>query len=140
MRRGLSFMLVMLLVLRGLLGDAMAMDMVPVTAPTAQLHQHASMTAERGINSHDQDHAGGNEHGSVIASASACLADETASTSECGHASGPTCSACGICHSALFTPDPLALPLPAQPCALPFLCSMHFASAAAAQAIKPPIS
>ena len=139
MRRGLSFMLVILLVLRGLLGDAMAMEMVSVTLSTEQHHEHASMASERGTSSYDQEHAGGNEHAVVVASASACQADETGNLSECGHASGPTCSACGICHSALFAPRTLAQPLPPQPCAQPSLYITPFASAAAVQAIKPPI-
>ena len=140
MRRGLSFMLVILLVLRGLLGDAMAMGMAPVTLPTAPLQHHTLMAAERGIDIHDQDHAGATEHGPVIATAAACPVDEAASAHDCGHASGPTCSACGISHSALFSQDLVAQALPPQPAVLQPLGSTRFASAPAALDIKPPIS
>lgn len=140
MRRGLSFVVVMLLVLRGLLGDAMAMGMAPVTLPSAPLQHHTPMAAERGTHTHHQGHAGATEHGPVITVAAACPADEAASAHDCGHASGPTCSACGICHSALFSQDLVAQALPPQPGVLQPLGSTRFASAPAALDIKPPIS
>ena len=140
MRRGLSFMLVMLLILRGLLGDAMAMDMVPVTLPSALFYQHMPMAGERGMANHDQDHVGATGHAPGTASTAACPEDAAASASDCCHASGPTCSVCGICHSALFSPDSVAQALLPQLRSLHLLGSTHFASAPAALAIKPPIS
>ena len=108
MRRGLPFILVMLLVLRGLLGDAMAMGIAPVALPAAAIH---------------------------------CpMAAAEAAATDCDHVTGPTCSACDICHSVLFTLDLLAQPLPLQPSALRPLGCTRFASASAALAIKPPIS
>lgn len=136
MRRSLSFILVMLLVLRGLLGDAMAMGMAADDVPTATAHHHTAVTDERVMASQHQDHVGDNGQVSPIA----FTADETASTPDCGDACGPSCDACGICHSALFTPNLLAQPLSPQPCALHPLSSTHFVSALAALAIKPPIS
>ena len=133
-------MLVMLLVLRGLLGDAMAMDMVPVTLSSVLLYQHTPMASERGMASHDQDHAGATGYGPASASETACLEDEAAIASDCCHASGPTCSACGICHSALFSPDPVAQALLQQLRALLPPGSTSFVSAFAALAVKPPIS
>ncbi len=109
MRRGLPFILVMLLVLRGLLGDAMAMGIAPVALPTAAIHCPVA------------------------------AAEATAPVTDCDHATEPTCSACDICHSALFTLDLLVQPLPLQPSALRPLGGTRFASASAALAIKPPI-
>ena len=141
MRRGLSFILVLLLVLRGLLGDAMAMGMAPVTAPTAAVDHHAPTasehgTASPGVSSHGEDHAGPTGHDRIDAAAAACSEQDT----DCSHEHGPTCSACGVCHSALFTPDLVAQPLRPQSLAQPSLGSTQFASASAAPDIKPPIS
>lgn len=137
MRRSLSFVLVLLLVLRGLLGDAMAMGMVPATLPTAMTHQHSVMAAEPGMASHHQEHASTSEHGS--ATASVCAVNE-AGVIDCGHGSEHTCSACGICHSALFTSAALAQQFTLASAALHPMGFAPFASAAAALAIKPPIS
>lgn len=136
MRRSLSLILVMLLVLRGLLGDAMAMGTAPVASLGAPAHHFTSVAAERPMTTPHQDHVGANEHVTVIVS----TAGEASSAPDCGHTSGPTCSACGICHSALFIPYPLVQSLSHQPCALHPLSSTPFASAPAALAIKPPIS
>ncbi len=144
MRRSFSFVLVMLLVLRGLLGDAMAMGVAPVALPTAPLHQQAAMAAEQGVVSHHQGHAGTHSADAAttaaIATTSACTAEGAADSPHCGHESGPTCSACGICHSALFAMSALLQPLALQPVALQSVGHTPFASAAAALAIKPPIS
>ena len=133
-------MLVMLLVLRGLLGDAMAMDMVPVTLPSALFYQHTPMAGERGTANHDQNHSRATGHSPATASTVACPTEQAANGSDCCHASGPTCSACGICHSALFSLDPVAQALLPQLRAPHPLGSTRFASALAALAVKPPIS
>ena len=140
MRRSLSFMLVMLLVLRGLLGNAMAMDMTSVALPIAPSQHPISMTAESDIDSHAQSHVAAIEPEHAIASAAACPADETASAHDCGHASDPSCSACGICHSAFFNLNPMADFLLPKSLVQPSLGSTQFASACAALDIKPPIS
>ena len=125
MRRGLSFFIVMLLVLRGLLGDAMAMGVAPVTLPVAPLQHHIPIV---------------DEHGLVSAAETACHTQDVASADDCGHASGQACSACGICHSTLFSPDPLAQALSPHLRALYPLGSTRFVSASTALDIKPPIS
>lgn len=142
MRRGLSVILVLLLVLRGLLGDAMAMGTAPVDAPTvAAVHHHAPTvsqheTASQGMSSHGENHADPASHDPVAAATDACSAQD----SDWSHEHGTTCSACGICHSALFTPDLLAQPLLRHPSTLRPLGGTRFASAPAALDIKPPIS
>ena len=137
MRRSLSFMLVLLLVLRGLLGDAMAMGVVPVAMPTAPVQHHAAVAVQPDAASQHHDHALAVEQG--FASASACAVHDAGAT-DCGHGTEHTCSACGICHSALFPSAALAQHASLAPFALHPNGHTPFASAAAALAIKPPIS
>ena len=151
MRRGLSFILVLLLVLRGLLGDAMAMGAAPVPQPAAPAHHHAPSDPDRGVHAlmgheavHPQQAAGHADHADHVpvheAAADACAPSASAQDADCGHEHGPACSACGICHSALYTPD---LPVPPQALASTALRPLggeRFASAPAALLIKPPIS
>ena len=119
MRRVLSLCLVLLLALRGLLGDAMAMGVMPVPAVPAQAQQ-----AQEPHGHHAAGHC----------------ADATASAQD-GHADHSAgCSACGICHSA-FSAVHGALPrLALGEGARPPHGNAQFASAQAAQATKPPIS
>ena len=76
----------------------------------------------------------------AVATSAACTAEGVGDSLHCGHASGTACSACGICHSALFGLTVLVRPLAPQPDALQPVGLTPFASAAAALAIKPPIS
>lgn len=145
MRRGLSFVLVLLLVLRGLLGDAMAMGAAPVPQPATPAHHHAPTDPDRGVHAlmgHETAHpqqAVGPAH-ETASDADACAPSASVQDADCGHEHGPACSACGICHSALYTPD---LPVPPQALASTALRPLggeRFASAVAALLIKPPIS
>ncbi len=127
MRRCLSLLLILTLVLRGLLGDAMAMGTV---APAAVAHAHAA------ANAHDTHAA----HASQATPAASHCAPQAAPA--CGehaaHAAG--CSACGICHSALGLPGAADF-VPHRPRATrPANTPAHFASAAPASLTKPPIS
>lgn len=144
MRRGLSFVLVMLLVLRGLLGDAMAMGAPSLPQPSAPAHHHASTDPDALVHAlmgHETVHAaqqasGHGDHGThEVAAAGTC-----SPSADCNHEHGSGCSACGVCHSALSHPH---LPLPPQaqaPSAPRPHGGARFASAPAALAIKPPIS
>ena len=120
MRRVLSLALVMLLLMRGLPGDAMALGQAPVQ-PTPQMAQMAhAMDA-------DAHHA--------AAMAQDCC--DHSSDNHVAHQGG--CSACGICHSALAIPAWTVAPgAHAQHSPQP-PPGTRFASALAAQAIKPPI-
>ena len=144
MRRGLSFVLMLLLVLRGLLGDAMAMGAAPVPLSAEPAHHHAptdSNAPAHALMGHETVHAidqasGHGEHGMHEAT----VADACAPGADCSHEHGSGCSACGICHSALSHTH---LPVPPQaraPSALRPHGGTRFASAPAALAIKPPIS
>lgn len=190
MRRGLTLFLVTLLVLRGLLGDAMAMGAAlgVVPMPTgAQLvqpftgghGQHRHSAADTNTNAHDRvdqadptghgsyskhsnpaEHMGlgapaGHDSGTPTSLASAAIsanapaahaacpssnANTDADTAACGHEHGAGCSACGICHSAVFVAGLWAQPSPPQPSTLPAVGHTQFDSAAAALVTKPPIS
>lgn len=141
MRRFLPLFMMLLLTLRGLLGDAMAMgslpDVVPhqpanVSATTVQsTHEghHASLTADASLALHDNAH--GTEH---------CAAT-TPSAPGCGGSHHTTpCAACGICHSVLSTPAVLAPPYDLPAHAQPASGQSRFVSATLLQAIKPPIA
>lgn len=143
MRRPLSIVLVLLLVLRGLLGDAMAMGAAPVmgvpapavaSASDSALHHHAPEIAQS-PGSHER-HPAHAEHSADCSSQAGGLAGGS-----CGeHEHGPSCTLCGICHSALFTPGQIGSDGAAPSAALRPQGSVRFASAAKLQAIKPPIS
>ena len=156
MRRPLSIVLVLLLVLRGLLGDAMAMGAAPVMgvpapavalASDSALHHHAPEIAQS-PDSHERHPAHATEqpsHPSHTSHAehSADCSPQAGSPAGggCGeHEHGPSCTLCGICHSALFTPGQIDSDGPAPAAALRPRGSARFASAAKLQAIKPPIS
>ena len=128
MRRVLSIALVLLLLMRGLLGDAMAMGATPM--------QHAAAITQSTPSAGHGDH--GTHDGMRHAAASTAPCCDVQDDIHAAHAAG--CGACGICHAApalapwLSTPaaGPHQAPLP--------LHGAAFASAPAAQAIKPPIA
>ena len=144
MRRGLSFLLVLLLVLRGLLGDAMAMGKAPMLAPATTAHHHRlASTPLDGLHlAMGQDaHGEHGQHGApMAASAKACSPDPASPGCHHSHEGMASCSACGICHSALSQPHLPALPQAQAPATLRPLGTTRFASAPAALLIKPPIS
>lgn len=146
MRRAVSLILGLLLVLRALLGDAMAMGLAPMP-PAGGMHAvaaTAAVHATHGLADTDQAGADARLHGQAALADGAAPAQHCASAasaaSDC-HADHPaSCSACGICHSALSVPagaagasvESAGAPSPQR--------SARFASAPAALAIKPPIS
>ena len=191
MRRGLTLFLVTLLVLRGLLGDAMAMGAAlgvvpmptgpqwiqPFTGEHGQHSQHSHNAADTNTNdrvgqadatghgsysnhSNPAEHMGlgapaGHDSGTPTSLASAAIpanapavhaacpssnANADADASACSHEHGAGCSACGICHSAVFVAGLWAQPSQPQPNALRAVGDAHVDSAAAALVVKPPIS
>ena len=146
MRRIFSLLLMLLLVLRGLVGTAMAAGMVPVL-PADGLPQPVVQSVQQKAHSAHQAHAP-----DALAAASQAPDQDTTHTQCADPASGPCgdsathahsslCSACEICHSVLLVPPLWGSNLPrpvaseVQPGA-----TARFASAAAALAIKPPIA
>ena len=155
MRRPLSIVLVLLLVLRGLLGNAMAMGTAPVMSPLASaaasaparssvsaLHHHAPEIAHSPDRSAHHHAAHAADHTSHAEHPGGCVSQAgSPSGGGCGeHEHGPSCPLCGICHSALFTPGQIDSDGPAPAAALRPRGSARFASAVTLQAIKPPIS
>ena len=147
MRPILSCLLILTLVLRGLLGDAMAMGIVAPAMPahtsaTAEAHQHShAASPHEHAMAMDTAMQHGAEHDTASAHAmpSHCAPADTA---HCGDsaAHGAACSACGICHSAVGLVGLAALPaldLTAQHGAA---IASQFASALPALVAKPPIS
>ena len=142
MRRLLPWFLMLLLALRGLTGVAMAAEAAPEalrqSAQTIQVAQALASASHSAHSAHSAD-AHPATADSAIHSAAA-VACPTGSGDGCSaHTNSPACSACDICHTALLV-TPVASRLngptgsPVQAAA-----ATPFASALAAQAIKPPI-
>lgn len=152
MRRGLLFALMVMLVLRGLAGTAMAAGMwhaAPAAIPAATAvveapHQghpaHFAATLQplptvaEAAGQSDHSH-----HGSELEAAQPCSETPAADCAGHEHSQG-NCTACDICHSAMLEAPMLHAPAEAPASfALPG-GTARFASAPAALAIKPPIA
>lgn len=139
MRRFLSLFMMLLLALRGLAGDVMAMESPAAHSPAAMVASTAAMHMSHNMVDSDShahhEHADHGNHAAV--EAPQCSATDT---SGCGSHDGNHCTTCGLCHSAMGQ-SPLAIfagPTPASSQA-PFEAD-RFASIAPAAQIKPPIS
>lgn len=168
MRRGFFFLLMVVLVLRGLTGTAMAAGIVAPLLPAGPAqHTGAHQPVAEGMahdHSHPHDHsatlaqAEGLAHAHAHAhhdgpAAEPALDHTTASHSAAcqDHGTGcparsdhdhhsASCSACEICHSAMLGLPASLTPIPLPAGALLPLASAQFDSAPAALAIKPPIA
>ena len=129
-------MLMVVLVLRGLMGTAMAagvLPMLPAASSAASASAgHGSDHTEHGMSSAQQAQTAVQPtcHGILPDSAQGCEV----------HSHPAACSACDICHSAMLTPPGADLHAPPPTSAVQPTATAPFASALAAQAIKPPIS
>nr|WP_315225448.1 hypothetical protein [uncultured Albidiferax sp.] len=132
MRRLVLILMLVLLPLRGWVGEAMAMDMMATQAGATQTvaaHAHG-ISAESTFDAEMQADC----HEATGAEPS----DSTTSTSSGTHCG--TCPLCQMCHS-VAAPAPFSiLPTPWLPHAQPTTGPARFASAPAAFALKPPIS
>jgi hypothetical protein len=157
MRRGLYFVLMLVLVLRGLTGTAMAAGVLPPLLPAATSHpqehvhhraaggdpvgtagqeRHQGLPAGEAADSQHPAHAP--VHGMLAAAPAGC--DGTSAGCAAHEHHSAACSACEICHSAML--DAPTAPAPDHPptgATLP-VASAQFDSAPAALAIKPPIA
>ena len=143
MRRILSLLLMLLLVLRGLVGTAMAAGMVPADSLAQPVQQSVQQQAHSVHQAHASDALAAATQAPDQGTTHTPCADPA--SGPCGdaatHAHSPLCSACEICHSVLLVPPLWGSNLPrpvaseVQPGA-----TARFASAAAALAIKPPIA
>ena len=147
MRRILSLALVVMLVLRGLMGTAMAAGVVPPlpiqSVQTVQKAAPATPTAHASAIAGHSGHPGhalhatpGDDH-----HAAAPVNCHDTPTSECGpHEHSPSCADCDICHSAMLAPPALPAPPLHLRGAVRSADSVPFASVQAARTIKPPIA
>ena len=162
MRRGFFFLLMVVLVLRGLTGTAMAAGIVAPLLPAGPAqHTGAHQPMAQGMghdHSHPHDHSATPaqadahaHHGSPAAEpaidhtttshAAACQDHGTGCPTHSDHDHhSASCSACEICHSAMLGLPASLTPAPLPAGALLPLASAQFDSAPAALAIKPPIA
>lgn len=135
MRRLLVALMILLLPLRGWIGDVMAMELMQ---PALQaVHAHATATPEAASLAHDGDahamhdgHAAGHGHAAPVAT-----------DGHAGHGSSHlACTACQVCHSVAMAETAPALAGEALPHAAPQAALPHFASAEARRLAEPPIS
>lgn len=138
MRRLFVALMILMLPLRGWIGDVMAMELLQ---PALQaVHTHAPAAAEASPHAHHGDghamhdaHAG---HGHGAHGAAPGTADGHA-----GHGSSHlACTACQVCHSIAMAEAAPALGGEALPHAAPQAALPHFASADARRLAEPPIS
>lgn len=125
MRRGLYILMMVVLVLRGLTGTAMAAGVLPPLTPVEA--PHAQHQAQEPSHHHDE------------ATTTAACDGSTAGCEAHEHHTA-ACSACEICHSAML--DAPAAPTPGRlsPGLQQPLTTAQFDSAPVALAIKPPIA
>jgi hypothetical protein len=129
MRRLVLILMLVLLPLRGWVGEAMAMDMLAqstiaiqkIAAPAHHTSAGSTLDAEVQAPCH-----GGNP--------------ETAETTDPGTSPCGTCPLCQMCHTVAAPAPFTALPTAWLPHAQPTTGPARFASASAAFALKPPIS
>jgi len=132
MRTLLLALMIVLLPIRGWLGDAMAVEMVRHSLPAAaaavsmastatEAHCHEAMEAGNGMDmsmsGHDSHDDGGADH------------------EGCG-----TCTACQVCHTVALGGMPLVDTVHSAPQAPPAAHAARFASAEPVAGLKPPIS
>ncbi|WP_157667463.1 hypothetical protein [Comamonas serinivorans] len=136
MRRLVSLALVCLLVLRGLLGDAMAMGGVAtMDTPVVPTAGSASLASHAG---HGPASLHGADTPTVAPDATAHCASEAPHD---GDGAGHThCTLCAVCHSPLAQPHTLVLGLPMAADRHALQRTSRFVSAALPPITKPPIS
>lgn len=161
MRRGLYFVLMVVLVLRGLTGTAMAAGVLPQLLTFGLDQQHQTQTHTQMHDPIQDELQGGHAAAAVSASGLLGSADPAHANhhdahtvqSPCDDANAQdgadcaahdqhsaTCSACEICHSAMLdTPSRMTLAFSPVGNSLP-LAAAPFDSAPAALVIKPPIA
>lgn len=141
MRRISSFVLVFLLVLRGLLGDAMALGVVPMSNGSGGgAHGSAEVHVLTAGEHHRGDSSAQSGSGLHVGH---CADTAGADAHECGggdSADAVVCSACDICHSSMFASHLQASMHAAGLQVLHSRLGAAFVDAHAAQVVKPPIS
>lgn len=134
MRRLFVALMILMLPLRGWIGDVMAMELLQ---PALQaVHAPASTAAEASPHAHH-----GDGHAMHDAHAGDGHAAQGAADGHAGHGSSHlACTACQVCHSVAMAETAPALGGEALPHAAPQAALPHFASADARRLAEPPIS
>ena len=131
---------IVLLPLRGWLGDAMMLAPVQPTTAGHAVHAMADgATAAHAMHAMPSANDNGG-HAKGHAAHAAMDPGATHDGADSPHAAHTTCDTCQFCHSVAVTAWP-EVPMPAAaPTHGPIAGAMRFASAEAAQGFKPPIS
>lgn len=145
MRRFLSLFMMMLLALRGLAGDVMAMESPAAHSPAAMVASTAAMHMSHEMADSDShahhEHADHSNHAVVEApQCSAASGNDTSGASGCGSHDGNHCTTCGLCHSAMGQSSIAIFAGSAPASSQAPHGADRFASIAPAAQIKPPIS
>ena len=138
MRTLLLAIMIVLLPIRGWLGDAMAVEMVRHSLPAAmeaatmasaaaEAHCHEAMDAAGDMAMDMSAHAGHDDDG-------------TGSNNHGDHQGCGTCVACQVCHTVALGGMPLVAIVHGAPQASPAAHAARFVSAEPVQGLKPPIS
>lgn len=142
MHRFLSLFMMLLLALRGLAGDVMAMESPAAHSPAAMVASTSAMhlshnMADSDLHAH-HEHGGHSEHAAT--EAPQCSAADSSGTSGCDSHDGNHCTTCGLCHSAMGQSS-IAIFAGSAPASsqAPYRVD-RFASIAPSAQIKPPIS
>ena len=151
MHRVLSLFIMLLLALRGLAGDAMAIESPAAHDPVHAIAAATAVATHMSHDMHDTYDKSGDEHAHHQPAAHAatdlsqcdsahssdCNAHEQEHEHEHEHSH---CTTCGLCHTAMGQADHLVLASPGPAPSQPSLEADRFISVAAASLIKPPIS
>ena len=135
MRRLLLALMIVLLPLRGWLGDAMAMDLAAPAMQAVAAHAANAEPAHHGGIEHQADAATPPCHEDAQTPVTTHHGSEHPADHGHGH-----CTACQICHSVAATHGSAALPVIAPRHAAPRTVPARFASAEPRLVAKPPIS
>ena len=148
MRRFLSLFMMLLLALRGLAGDAMAMENPVAHSPAHIVMVQAAVMATTAMHmSHDMDHSNAHVHhdiaghvehqGHAVMDSAQCSATEPSS---CDSHDGSHCTTCGLCHTAMGQAQSAVFAGTVPTSRKAPYGADRFASVAPAAQIKPPIS
>ena len=136
MRLLVLILAIVLLPLRGWLGDAMMLAPVQQVATGHAMH---AMT-KGAMGAHAMHAMPSTDHHDMHAAHAAMDPGATHDASDSGHGAHTTCDTCQFCHSVAVTAWP-KVPMPAAaPAHAPVADVMRFASAEAVPGFKPPIS
>jgi hypothetical protein len=138
MRRILSLALMVMLVLRGLMGTAMAAGIVP-TLPV-QAVQGATLQMQASPAENHAAHTMHAHHGDGPHAAAPTNCHDSPANGCSPHAHSPTCADCDICHSAMLAPPALPAHTLHLRGAVRSADTVPFASVQTARTINPPIA